>query len=115
MHDRRRVPEPRGDLRGRELLDEVRAQRLIAALRRLTGSAKYSAPARISGDLSELHAYSVEALSDNTLAQSPRSEREDRINTGPSEDPWPSLEQPARIRLDTDQAANSRRSPEITS
>jgi len=34
-HARRRVTEPHGDLRGRGVLNEVRAQRLIAALRHI--------------------------------------------------------------------------------
>ena len=48
-----RVPERRCDLGGRPALQQVRAQRLVAALGRVAGSAKNSPPGRGWGDLAD--------------------------------------------------------------
>src|SRR6266567_1573574 len=83
MHARWRVPEPGRDLAGREPVNEVRAHRLVATLRRFgrLKEIRRSDP-HTSTDLPELHPYSVERLSDSmarptslTTSASPESLR----------------------------------------
>ena len=65
MHVGLRVTKASADLGGGELLHEVRPQRLIPSLHRLRGLGEVrAARPHTSGDLSELHTESVEALPD---------------------------------------------------
>src|ERR1017187_6568870 len=72
MHAGRRVPEPGRNLAGREPVNEVRAHRLVATLRRLgrLKEIRRSDP-HTSTALPEQHPQSVERLSDSTARPTP--------------------------------------------
>src|ERR1700686_1494779 len=72
MHAGRRVPDPLSDLAGREPVNEVRAHRLVATLRRLgrLKEIRRSDP-HTSTNLPEPHPQSVERLSDSTARPTP--------------------------------------------
>ena len=72
MHAGRRVAEPLSDLAGREPVNEVRAHRLVATLRRLgrLKEIRRSDP-HTSTDLPEPHPRSVERLSDGIARPTP--------------------------------------------
>src|SRR5450755_324911 len=72
MHAGRRVAEPGSDLAGREPVNEVRAHRLVATLRRLGGLKEIlGSDPHTSTDLPEQHHQSVERLSDRMARPTP--------------------------------------------